>query len=285
MHGFLLIDKPINMTSHDVLMKLKKKIEVKKIGHTGTLDPFATGLMIVCLGDACKLAHHFSGLDKVYEGTLVFGHQFDTLDTTGKIVDKTDVIPTFAALQEASKSLIKQKKQLPPMYAAIKVDGMKLYEYARKNIEVKVEERDIHIYDFIVDKQAEDQSYPFKTHVSKGTYVRAIARDLGALTNSYGALQSLRRLSVGRFLVENASTLDHLNFDLSFMSLHAYLDQFPSITLNDYLIRLVKNGVKLDERQIKTDQSFIVKNEEGNIIAYYEVTGIHQYKPVLIIKD
>ena len=116
MHGFLLIDKPINMTSHDVLMKLKKKIEVKKIGHTGTLDPFATGLMIVCLGDACKLAHHFSGLDKVYEGTLVFGLQFDTLDITGKIVDKTDEIPTFAALQEASKSLIKQKKQLPPMY-------------------------------------------------------------------------------------------------------------------------------------------------------------------------
>lgn len=285
MNGFLLIDKDKNMTSHDVLMKLKKQLKINKIGHTGTLDPFATGLLICCLGDACKLSNTFINMDKSYEGTLIFGKLYDTLDITGKIESETNNLVSMNHLNEAVDKLLLTKTQMPPIYSAIKVDGKKLYEYARKGKTVIVEPRNITIDSFKIVKQLNDNEFTFETSVSKGTYIRAIARDLGELVDNYGSLSQLRRTRIGNYFIKDSSKLDNINLDLSFISLKTYLSSYESIVLSPYLISLVKNGVVLDERQITTNNPFIVKDEHNNIIALYDVVSLNRYKPVLILKE
>ena len=149
--GILIIDKPENFTSHDVVAKVRKIIGTKKVGHTGTLDPMATGVLVVCVGAATKLVEYFTAKDKVYETKIKLGIKTDTADITGNIIEVQN-LDTLNSLSEEEihtiiKSFIGKQKQIPPMYSSIKVNGMKLYEYARKGIAVKVEPRDIEIFD------------------------------------------------------------------------------------------------------------------------------------------
>lgn len=285
MNGFLLINKPEGITSHDVIYQIRKQLKIKKVGHTGTLDPFATGLLIVCLGDACKLSDEFLNFDKKYEGTLIFNKNYDTLDVTGKLLDEKDVNISLNELNIVVNDLKKQEIQYPPMYAAIKVGGKKLYEYARANIEIKVEPRKIKIYEFDITKQITNDEFTFTSYVSKGTYLRAIARDLGEKLNTYGALKTLNRTAIGNFTLNNSIKIQDINIEKDLITLNEYLSSKESIVLDDYLIKLVQNGVILDERQIKTDKSFVVKNKNDKIVAYYGVVDKYQYKPILILKD
>lgn len=281
MDGFLLVNKPVGLTSHDVVYRIKKKFHIDKIGHTGTLDPFASGLLILCLGKATKLAYMFSNLDKAYEGTVVFGNHYDTYDTTGKIVFSNT--PNFIQkeLENAISNMIGTYDQVPPMYSAIKVDGKKLYELARDGIEIERETREVTIDIFEMTTPLIDNQVSFYIHVSKGTYIRSIAVDLAEKLNTYGALSVLKRVSVGKYNVLHAKNIEEINKS-DIISLDNYFIDTPSIVLNDYMIKLVKNGVYLDQRQIDTNEAFIVKNEAMENIAYYEVIAPNQYKPVII---
>jgi tRNA pseudouridine55 synthase len=281
MDGFLLVNKPKNMTSHDVVFKLKKKFHLDKIGHTGTLDPFASGLLILCLGKATKLAHLFSNLDKAYEGLIVFNKHYDTYDVTGTVIEESTIKIDETKLKEVFIKMIGIQDQLPPMYSAIKKDGKKLYELARKGLEVEREMREIEIKELIQTSKLINNKISFYTKVSKGTYIRSLAVDIAKNLNTYGALEQLRRVSVGNYLLNHAKTLDEIEIS-DIISLEDYFKNTKSVVLNDYMIRLVKNGIYLDERQIITDSPFIVRNNDHEMIAYYEVVENNKYKPVLI---
>jgi len=281
MDGFLLVNKPIGLTSHDVVYRIKKKLKIDKIGHTGTLDPFASGLLILCLGKATKLAYLFSNLDKAYEGTVVFGNHYDTYDTTGKIMNSDTPHINKASLEEAVLSMIGTYNQIPPMYSAIKKDGKKLYELAREGIEIERESREVTITQFDIISPLKHNEFSFHLNVSKGTYIRSIAVDLAIKLNTYAALSVLKRVSVGKYLLQFAKNIEEIeNNDI--ISLDDYFQDTKSIILNEYMIKLVRNGVYLDQRQIETNEPFLVKNEALENIAYYEVVSSYQYKPVII---
>lgn len=281
MDGFLFIDKPIGMTSHDVVAKIKRKFKFDKVGHTGTLDPFASGLLILCIGKATKLAYLFSDLDKVYEGCIVFGQHYDTYDTTGRLI-KTDHPSLHEDLiEKAMSSFVGSYDQVPPMYSALKIDGEKLYEMARRGEEIDREARTVNIFKFDMVRYEQSHGLDFITHVSKGTYIRSLAVDLAQKLNTYAALSRLRRLKIGNYDIAQSKTIEDVKTD-DLLSLDKYFQETPYIVLNDYMVKLVKNGVYLDERQIKTDQPFIVKNEKGDFIAYYTINDVFHYRPVII---
>ncbi|MDY0074512.1 MAG: tRNA pseudouridine(55) synthase TruB [Acholeplasmataceae bacterium] len=281
MDGFLIIDKPIGLSSHDVVSKIKKKLKLDKVGHTGTLDPFASGLLILCVGKATKLAYLFSNEDKTYEGTLVFGKHYDTYDTTGKVLNQGPVELSDALIHHAMQHFVGHYEQIPPMYSAIKVEGQKLYDIARRGETIDREPRDVMIYEFDKTSDYLNHSCDFYTRVSKGTYIRSLAVDLAKELKTYGALSRLRRLSVGDIDIKMAKKITEVTEE-DILTLEKYFMDMPSITLNDYMIKLVKNGVYLDERQIKTTQPFIVRDSNANMIAYYTIQEGYTYRPVVI---
>jgi len=281
MDGFLFINKPKGMTSHDVVYKIKKKFHLDKVGHTGTLDPFASGLLILCLGKATKLAYLFSNLDKSYQGTIEFGKHYDTYDTTGQIVKTSDTTVKKEIVMQEMDKMKGSYEQLPPMYSAIKIKGRKLYDLAREGKDVERETRKVEIHDFMMTQKLDENQYQFFTSVSKGTYIRSLAVDLAERLKTYGALCELERLSIGNYSLNDAKTIENVTKD-DMISLEIYFKDIQKITLNDYMIKLVKNGIYLDDRQIATDKPFIVCDENHAMIAYYEVVENLQYKPILI---
>jgi len=281
MDGFLFINKAKGMTSHDVVYRVKRKLKIDKIGHTGTLDPFASGLLILCIGKATKLQSLFLNLDKTYEGVIVLGKHYDTLDVTGTIIEEKEVNLNEKEILKAVQSFNKRYEQLPPMYSALKVNGQKLYELARKGIEVEREKRDVTIYDFKMTSPYLNQSFSFFASVSKGTYIRSLASDLAEELKTLGALSELNRLTIGNYVLSQAKSIEEIEIS-DIITLDTFFKDQPSIVLSEYLIKLVKNGVYLDERQLNTQHPFIVKDQEGHMIAYYEVIGENIYKPILI---
>ncbi len=282
MNGFLLVNKPKGMTSHDVVLYLKRKYKFQKIGHTGTLDPFASGLLILCIGKATKLADMFQNQDKSYEGTLCFNKHYDTYDTTGQIVYTKDVTIEEDLLKNAVKSMIKPYEQLPPMYAAIKIDGKKLYELAREGKEIERDKRAVQIYDFKLTSPLNDNQVDFYIEVSKGTYIRSVAVDLAEKLDTYGALSELKRTSIGSYLLKDAIDLESIELK-DLIQLETYLAKYPKITLNPYMVKLVRNGIYLDERQTTIKSDFVVYDEDENMVAFYQKIDEKNYKPTLIL--
>lgn len=283
MDGFILVDKPKGMTSLDVCMKLKRSLKLNKCGHSGTLDPNTTGILVVAVNRATKLLKLINEHDKEYIATIVFGLDSDTLDIDGNITNNIDMDFTFEELKEKVAQLSKEKTQIPPMTSAIKVNGKKLYEYQRKGIEVEVQPRSINIYDYEIlsDLRRVDNhlEIDIRLNVAKGFYVRSFARDLGKALGGVAILKELRRTFAGEFNVKNSKTLDLITSD-DIKSIEDIFD-LPRVEVNDYIARLVKNGVVLDERQTSINQNFYVVNN-CDIIAIYEVVEPFKYKPILI---
>jgi len=274
MNGIFLVDKPHGVTSHDVVYQIRKKFNIKKVGHTGTLDPFATGLMIILIGKATKLAFLFDELDKRYTGTIELGKAYDTDDITGQVLNDAPVHIDKLVLSKAINQIKPVYEQVPPTYSAIKKGGIKAYEAARKGQPLTLSSKTVSIYQF--DYQIKAQSILFETHVSKGTYIRSIARDLGLLLNTFGALSVLRRTMIGRYALKDAKPVEML--DTKDLIDHKLLFQgVKTLVLNDYLVKLVKNGVALDDRQTNFNEPFIVTDQTGQYIAYY-VPHDNQYK-------
>jgi tRNA pseudouridine55 synthase len=205
--GALLIDKPSGPTSHDVVDAIRRKFGIKKVGHCGTLDPNATGLLIIVLGRGTKLSEKLMGDDKVYEGTIKFGESTDSYDSDGELTGSLPVPPlTLDQLNEEAASFIGDQMQIPPMVSAIKKGGVPLYKLARKGQEVEREPRLIHIYNFRFTEYVEPLAI-FKLACTKGTYIRSVAHDLGQKVGCGAHLTTLRRSVSGKFDVADAITL------------------------------------------------------------------------------
>ena len=206
--GALLIDKPTGPTSHDVVDAIRRRFGIKKVGHCGTLDPTATGLLIIVLGRGTKLSEKLMSDDKVYEGTMKFGESTDSYDSDGELVASLPVPPlTLDQLNEEAGKFVGDLMQTPPMVSAIKKNGVPLYKLARKGVEVEREARLVHIYNFRFTKYQEPLA-EFKLACTKGTYVRSIAHELGQKLGCGAHLSALHRSVSGKFGVADATTLD-----------------------------------------------------------------------------
>ncbi len=206
--GGLLVDKPAGMTSHDVVDEIRRYFHIKKVGHCGTLDPNATGLMIIVLGRGTKLSEKLMGADKVYEGDIKLGETTDSYDADGELTGSLPVPPvTLEQLNEIGRSFVGDIMQMPPMHSAIKIDGVPLYKMARKGVEVERKARLIHIYSFVFSAYQEPIAR-FKVACTKGTYVRTLAHEVGEKIGCGAHLATLRRLEIGRFKIADALPLD-----------------------------------------------------------------------------
>lgn len=207
MDGVIVINKEQGMTSHDVVAKLRHIFQTKKIGHTGTLDPIATGVLVVCVNKATRLVQYLTCDDKTYEVEMKFGIKTDTGDRTGNIIEEgpTDINPN--KLRRVLRGLIRKQKQVPPMYSAIKVKGKKLYEYAREGQTIWREPRDIEVYD-IQNVYLEGDILKFTIHCSKGTYIRTICETIAYKVGTVGTMTELNRIQAGNFTIEQSVKLD-----------------------------------------------------------------------------
>jgi tRNA pseudouridine55 synthase len=208
--GAILIDKPPGPTSHDVVAAIRRQFGIKKVGHCGTLDPNATGLLIIVLGRGTKLSEKLMSDDKVYEGTMKFGETTDSYDADGELVASLPVPPlTIAQLNEVAAQFVGDQMQTPPMVSAVKKDGVPLYKLARKGLEVEREPRLIHIYNFRFSAYQEPIGH-FRLACTKGTYVRSITHELGQKLGCGAHLATLRRVASGKFDVAQSIPLDHV---------------------------------------------------------------------------
>ncbi|MFL3657091.1 MAG: tRNA pseudouridine(55) synthase TruB [Opitutales bacterium] len=208
LEGVLLIDKPSGMTSHDVVDRVRRKLKMKRIGHAGTLDPLATGLLIILVGKATKLSQYLMSLDKVYEGTITLGVATNTYDAEGEVMT-TIPVPELT-MDEVSKTLgsfMGDQYQTPPMFSAVKIDGQPLYKLARKGVEVEREPRFIRISKFEATR-FESPEIDFTLNCTKGTYVRTLASDIGEKLDCGAHLSSLRRTASDRFNIKDSITLE-----------------------------------------------------------------------------
>lgn len=208
--GVLLVDKPTDHTSHDVVARLRGKLQMKKIGHAGTLDPMATGLLIMLVGKATRISQYLISLDKEYTGTIEFGKITDSQDAEGRVMETRPVPPmSRAEVEQAMQGFLGDQYQMPPMYSAIKIDGVPLYKKARKGEEVEREPRFIRVSGFELTG-FELPRIDFRLRCSKGTYVRTIAHDLGQKLGCGAHLAALRRTATDKFNVSQALTLDQI---------------------------------------------------------------------------
>lgn len=239
-----LFDKEENITSFSSLSSFKRENRGEKVGHCGTLDKFASGLMIVLIGSSTKLNPIFSSFGKKYIASLRFGEETDTLDREGKVIKTSSYIPTREEVEKVLKTFIGKQKQTPPLYSAIHVDGKRAYQAARRDIEIEMPERDIEIKDISLISY-NDGILEFSTSVSKGTYIRSLGRDIAYRLNTVGSLIKLRRTEVGPF------TLSDIN--LSTASLLEKTNLFGSVYFSS------KHKKEIDNGTIKRD--WIVKEE------------------------
>lgn len=285
MDGFLIINKEKGYTSFDVCNKIKHKFNEKHVGHTGTLDPNACGVLVVSLGKACKTLNLINDKTKEYLCTIEFNRSYDTIDPTGKLTGESNKKLTIEEIKEKLEIVSKMTKQVPPAFSALKVNGKRSYDLARKGVEVVHEARDITIYNTEIrsDLKEENGLYYLDIYlrVSRGFYVRSFVKDLCDLLSVCGNMYNLTRLSSGFFDIANSKKIDEVKTSdvIKIEDAFNYLDK---LEVKDYLIKLIENGVTLDERQIETDKPFIVTNK-GKNIAIYQPVMKNRYKRVVLL--
>ena len=206
----LLIDKPYRWTSFDVVKKIRNAIKIKKVGHAGTLDPLATGLLIVCTGKKTKVINQIQDQEKIYEGKIVLGKTTPSFDLETEVSDVAEISDlTETQIHDACKTFIGEIEQIPPLFSAVKINGKRAYTHARKNEHVELKSRKIHIYNFKIN-EINLPEISFHVRCSKGTYIRSLARDFGELLGKGAYLSALKRSQIGEYKVENAYQLDEL---------------------------------------------------------------------------
>jgi tRNA pseudouridine55 synthase len=207
MEGVLLVDKPTGMTSHDVVYRLRRKLSMQRIGHAGTLDPMATGVLVMLVGKATRISQYLISLDKVYEGEITLGVTTNSQDAEGEVMETRPVPPlTEADVRTAMAGFLGDQYQIPPMFSAVKIDGVALYKRARQGEEVEREPRFIRVSAFELNSFASPK-IGFRLACTKGTYVRTIAKDLGDKLGCGGHLSALRRTASGKFMIEQCLPL------------------------------------------------------------------------------
>lgn len=272
MNGIIVVDKPSGYTSRDVVNVLTKKFNTRKVGHTGTLDPIATGVLIICMGKALKVCELITDYKKEYIADVIIGYETDMLDITGTKTNENVIDITKEQVISVLNSFLGESKQEVPMYSAIKINGKKLYEYARSGQKIEVPTRDINVYELelLSDVVKVNNYYEFTIRclVSKGTYIRALIRDIGYKLGSYGTMKNLRRTKQGRFSIDMANTIeDIVNDKYRVYSISECLD-IKKIIVDDEDAIKIKNGVWMDKYISEDKVLFIL--EDGTELAIYE---------------
>ena len=251
MDGFLLLDKEKGISSNQLVQKVKKSLSLKKVGHLGTLDPMATGLMILAINRATKFSSYFLESDKSYDASIQLGSSTDTDDAMGNIISSSDIIPIEKDIKKSLASFIGQSMQTAPFFSALKHKGKPLYKYAREGEFVSKPPREINIFS-IENIICEHNKCSFIVHCSKGTYIRSIARDLGDKLNSGGHLSALRRLSQGIFNIKNAMTIENIELN-KLITIEEAFSELSEIQLDSNQTKFFMNGVKIEEINLEDD--------------------------------
>lgn len=274
MNGVILIDKPQDYTSRDIVNIVSKKVGTKKVGHTGTLDPMATGVLAICVGEATKLVEVLMCNDKVYEAEITLGIDTDTLDITGNVLKKEKAFVSKEQIELVLSEMIGTYFQEVPKYSAVKVNGKKLYEYARNDEEVALPKHEvtIHSLELISDIIYNENTTVFKikTHVSKGTYIRSLVRDIALKLNTVGVMSSLRRIKQGEFLINECNSLDDFKLDnYSLIPVGEILKNEYTVEVDKFVENMISNGRILENRYNK--EIVVFKNNCGKVLAIYKV--------------
>ena len=277
LNGAIVINKDANMTSRDVVNILCKKLNTKSIGHIGTLDPIATGVLVCLIGKYTKLTNILINHDKEYIASFKLGLLTDTLDITGNILKEEKVIISKEDIIKALNTFIGTYNQEVPIYSAVKINGKKLYEYARSNKEIQLPKREVTIYNLEllnIDKDI----ITIKTKVSKGTYIRSLIRDIGLKLNTNATMTSLQRTKLGKFTIDNSYTLEDIeNNNYKLLDIQDLLD-IEEININEEDLFKIKNGQILNKR---TDKYILFKYNNKNI-ALYQKYNENQIKPLIM---
>lgn len=285
MDGIILVNKEKNMTSRDVVNILSKNFNTGRVGHTGTLDPIATGVMGIAINNGLKIVDLLINDTKEYIATVKIGTDTDTLDVTGNVLKE---VKSFSIneteIKEALTSFKGKSIQEVPIYSALKVNGKRLYEYARENISVELPKREIEVFDIELLTFSNDE-FVFKVKVSKGTYIRSLIRDIGKKLNVPCVMKELIRTSQGNFKIEDSYTLDEIkNDNYKLISIKEALSGYKLVKVDDYIAGKIANGRILENRYNEDIIVFINSNEE--VLAIYKVYNkdITKIKPVKVFK-
>ena len=271
-NGIIVINKPTEYTSHDVVAKVKKILNIKKVGHTGTLDPNATGVLPLLLNTGTKLSKYLIEHDKEYEVTLELGIKTDTADIEGNVIKKEEVNwKKLNDIEETLNTFLGEQTQIPPIYSAIKVNGKKLYEYARSGQNINIEPRNIQIYEIElqkIDKQKNEIN--FRVHCSKGTYIRSLCEDIAQRLGTIGYMKELTRTKVGNFTINEAVKIEEIENNKEqiikekLISIEKFFESKESIKLNKKQLDKFLNGVKI--RIDKQENICRIYNENNEFI-------------------
>lgn len=267
MDGILLINKEPNMTSRDVVNKVCHLLNTKKVGHTGTLDPMATGVLVLAINKGLKIVNEITALDKEYEAEITLGINTDTLDITGNTISTKEVNVTNEDIDRVLKTFIGDYDMEVPLYSAIKINGKKLYEYARNNEEVEVPIHKVKVYELVRTNDIKDNKFSIRCKVSKGTYIRSLVRDISKELGTVGVMSKLNRTKQGKFDIKDCYTLKDIedrNYKL--LDIKDVLD-LPVVEVPDSIYNKVINGNKIDNT---FDYDKFIFEKDNKIIAIYE---------------
>ncbi len=298
MDGIIIINKPKNCTSHDIVYKVKKTFN-EKVGHTGTLDPMATGVLPILIGKGTLMSKYLINHDKIYEVELHLGIKTDTADIEGKIIEEKEVKKESLEkenIENVLKTFLGKQEQLPPMYSAIKVNGKKLYEYARKGQTVEIQKRSIEIYDItLININKSDAKISFVVKCSKGTYIRSLCEDIAIKLETVGYMSNLNRTRVGEFDIKNSVNIDKLkeNFnenkeqflEQNFISLEKMFEECEKLSLSSRDVNLVLNGVKITKKYVDGIYRIYQLPEETEQNPELKFIGIGVIKNNLLKRD
>ena len=276
--GFLIVDKLVNHSSTLTDNIIKRNFKLDKVGHLGTLDPFATGLLIIGINDATKLFPLIDDSDKEYIATLKLGEETDTLDLKGKIIEAKEVRKyQIEEIKEVLSSFLGESKQIPPRYSAKHIDGVRSYLLANENKDIKPKEIDINIYNIeLIQYDDKLNTITFKCKVSKGTYIRSLGLDIAKKLNTIGHLISLRRTKIGNIDISKAKTVDQINEE-DIIKIDEFCKDIKVIGVDDKIAKDVINGKEIDYKYL-SDYVFIKHNDEILAIYQYNTKGYKCYK-------
>ena len=287
MNGVLVVNKPKGYTSRDIVNIISKKLNTKKVGHTGTLDPTAEGVLVVPIGRALKISELLTSEKKEYIAKVILGYETDMLDITGKEIKRNIPNVDKDKLIEVLNSFIGKYNQEVPMYSAVKVNGRKLYEYARSNIQITPPSKIVEIYSISLLEgpiyKDDTVEFTMKCEVSKGTYIRSLIRDIAYKLSTYGTMKELIRTKQGSFLLEDAFTLEDIQKDnYKLLSIKEALPNIKITKIDDKTLKQVKNGMVLDK--FFEEEISLLVDKDGREIAIYKDIGNGKVKPYKMIE-
>lgn len=289
MNSLLILDKPQAISSHSAVHRIRKLTDQERVGHAGTLDPMATGVLLILLGSATRLSEYIVDHDKEYRATVKLGVETDTYDATGKIITTCTVNPSANEIRAALETFIGAQNQIPPAHSAIQIQGKRAYKLARQGVEIEMQPRAVEIYS-ITNVVIDDDLVAFDVHCSKGTYIRSLAHDLGAKLGTGAHLAALRRTASGHFSIAQSLTLDQVSQAIARGDLQKFLlpmdlavPQFDALYLAESQTRLVLSGQFIAVSENLTTPLVRAYDSQKQLIAILERVSAKQYRPKKVL--